>query len=186
MNKMRSNATWNTLKPEQKEIVEEWLFVQNLSYKEVQKRSRKFKLNWSQSSIQRTYQHLARLRAIADVARMETTSKELTAKGCKAEEFNPSVMKMIGTRLLEQTIEKRDLRGVAVYGRLMMQGQMRKILHDRTQLAIRKHEFNASQAALKAMPLLDEFTKEDEERDNARIKAVRRRLFGPETKEGGK
>lgn len=184
MKKMRSNASWNTFTPEQKETIEEWLLVQNLSYKSVLKRAaEQFGLRWSLTAICRTYKHLAAERAIKDAFAAERTADEL-AKGSSAAQLRPSIMKMSATRLLEKAVEDGDSREVARYGRLLMQGEAQEIQRERTALAVKRHEFNASQAALKAIPLVDEFTRSEQSREKARIAAVRRMLFGDAPKKG--
>ncbi|HWF19844.1 MAG TPA: hypothetical protein VG754_11280 [Verrucomicrobiae bacterium] len=185
MKKMRSNAGWNTFTPQQKEAIEEWLLVQNLSYKAVLKRcAEELGLKWSLTAICRTYKHLAAARAVRDTMAMDKTSEELIEKGKPAERLRPSIMKMAATRLLEKAIENSDTQDMARYGRLLMQGEAQQIQRDRAALAAKRHEFNASQAALKALPFVNDFTHADLIREKARTAAIRLILFGNAPKKG--
>src|SRR5436853_6419752 len=56
--------------------------------------------------------------------------------------------------------------------------QAKDIQRERACLAREKFQFNASQAALKALPLLDQFTAEDHERERNKFLAIRKELFG--------
>jgi len=182
--KLRCDAVWNSLSQEQKDQIEEWLFVRNLGYKTVHERSMKlFGIKWSLTSVYRIYKYLAAMRAINAATNVQAVAEEMTASGCHAEALNPSVMKISATRLLERAIENGDVREISVYGRLLMQGQTRELQRMKAELEQKRHEFQASQAALKLLPFLDEFTKDDEEREKARIAMVRRILFGPPTEE---
>jgi hypothetical protein len=183
--KQRSDANWNNFTAQQKQAIEEWLFVRNLSYEAVLRRCKKeLGLKWSLTAIWRVYKHLAAIRAVQTAKAIQQASGELLASGCPADELRPSLMKMAATRLLEKAIEDNCTEDVAVYARLVLQGEALEILRERTALAAKRHEFNASQAALKALPLVDEFTLADHERETQRIAAVRRMLFGNAPKKG--
>ncbi|MDB6022888.1 MAG: hypothetical protein JWQ04_2745 [Pedosphaera sp.] len=196
MNKLRSDATWNEFTTEQKEQIETWLFGQNLGYKEILSRcSEELGISCSWASLQRIYQRLAQERAIRQTAQTFGFSQELAAAGGDLERLRPSVFQILATRLLQKAVEDDKIREVAVYGRLLMQAETREILRetkdirreskdiqrDRAALSREKFQFNASKAALKALPFVDEFTKEDDEREKARVFSLYRTLFGDES-----
>ena len=178
--KLRSDSTWNRFNHDQKELIKDWLLDENLPYKEVQKRcAEQFSVTCSRMAIARIYQYLTRQQALDDTAEIQETTRELAATGSPAAQMRPGLLKMAATRLMQaMTGEKGDRRDVAIYARLLMQAETRELQRERAQLARDKHEFKASAAALKALPLVDIFAKEDHAHERARMDKMRFTLFG--------
>jgi hypothetical protein len=181
MTKLRGDAIWNKLTPGQRERIEEWLLGENLSFREAHERGHKeIGLTCSLATVGRLYQHLLELRAVREVAESEGLAEELKAVGGKLEDLRHSSMKLIVTRLLEKAVAKADVKEVAALGRLMLQGEEREIQRDRANLAREKFQFKAAKAALLALPMLDEMSQEDEERELARVEMIKKKIFGKE------
>jgi hypothetical protein len=66
---------------------------------------------------------------------------------------------------------------LATLGRVLTQSEEREIQRGRLALAREKFEFKAAKAALKQLPLLDQMTQEDQEREDARMDAIRLAIF---------
>jgi hypothetical protein len=179
MTKLRSDAIWNTLTPEQREKIEEWLLDKNLGYKETHKRAqRELGLGCSMSTIRRFRVYARQLRAIEETAEAEGMADELKAVGGRLENLRSSGMKLIVVRLLGKAMDRGDVREVAALGQLMIRDEEREIQRDRVTLARDRFEFKAVKAALKAVPLLGQINQTGDEEEAVRAEAVRRALFG--------
>ena len=179
MNKLRCDAIWNTLTPEQREKIEEWLLDKNLGFKETHERAQKeLGLTCSLSTVQRFYEQARKLRAVEETAAAEGVADEVKAVGGKLENLRSATMKLIVVRLLGKAMDRGDVREVAALAQLMIRDEEREIQRDRVTLARDRFEFKAVEAALKAVPLLDQINQTDEEKEVARAQAVRRALFG--------
>jgi hypothetical protein len=178
--KLRSDSTWSRFNHDQKDLIQDWLLDENLPYKEVQKRcAEQFSVTCSRMAIQRIYQYLLRQQTLDDSAEIEETARELAATGSPAAQMRPAILKMAATRLMQaMTGEKGDRRDIAIYSRILMQAETRDLQRERVQIARDKHEFRASAAALKALPLVGEFTKDDHARERERMDKIRFTLFG--------
>ena len=179
--KLRSDAIWNRLTPEQREKIEHWLFEENLSYRETHERAQKeLGLTCSPSTIRWIYKRGMKLRGVADLADAQATAEDLDVAVADVETLRSSNMKLILTRLQEKALERADVREVAALGRVMLHGEECEIQRERVALARERFRFRASQAALKALPLMDEMKAQDEEREMERVEAIKIRLFGRE------
>jgi hypothetical protein len=181
MSKLRSNAIWNTLTAGQKERLEEWLLKENLGIKEVHERLQKeLGLDCSLSTVWRFHALLLTLRSVDDLGEKQSAAEALAGTGAKLDEMRSSSMKLIVARLLEKAMERGDLKEISVLGRLMLLGEEREIQRDRVNLLRERFQFKMSKAALEALPMLDEMSREDEERELARIEAIKQKIFGKE------
>jgi hypothetical protein len=181
MSKLRSDAIWNKLTPEQRECLEGWLLKENLGIKEVHERATKrLGLTCSMSSVWRFHALLLRLRSVEELGERQKAAKALAGAGAKLDDLRSSSMKMIVARLLEKAMERGDLREISALGRLMLLGEEREIQRDRVNLSRERFQFKMSKAALEALPLLDEMSREDEERELGRIEAIKQKIFGKE------
>ena len=179
MSKLRCDAIWNELTPEQREKIEEWLFDKNLGYKKTHQRAREeLGLDCSLSTIRRFYVYARQLRAVEETAEAEGVADELRAVGGRLENLRSSAMKLIVVRLLGKAMDRGDVREVAALGQLMIRDEEREIQRERVTLARDRFEFKAVKAALKAVPLLDQINQTCEEEEVARAQAVRLALFG--------
>jgi hypothetical protein len=182
MSKLRSDAIWNALTPEQREKIEEWLLEKNLSLKEAHERAQKeLGLTCSFSTVWRFHALLLKLRSVADLDGRQSAAEELAVAGATLEALRSSSMKLIAGRLLEKAMERGDLKEISVLGRLMLLHEEREIERERVNLSRERFQFRVSKASLAALPLLDELTGADEERELARIEAIKRKIFGKET-----
>jgi hypothetical protein len=179
--KLRSDALWNTLTPEQRDKLREWLLDQNLSYRETHERAQKeLGLVCSPSSIARTYRYLFNQRTAEEVTDAADLATDLDQTGANEAKMRSSTMKLVTARFLELAAGKADTRDIYTLGRLALQSQEREIQLQRIALARERFEFKASEAALKILPHLEEMNREDEARELARIEDIKRKLFGKE------
>jgi hypothetical protein len=179
VNKLRSDATWSALTSEQRETIERWLFEENLSFREIEKRATsELGLAYSKSAIGRLYKHLRCHRTFDNLTDIQADSAELNAAGADLVSLRSASRKLISARLLEKAMEHADTGELCKLGRLMLQTEDREIQRDRADLARERFQFKASQAALKVLPMLDEMNQEEEAREIARVEKIKLRLFG--------
>jgi len=179
MTKLKSHATWNKLTPEQRQKLDHWMFDLNLSHRETHQRAQtELGLVCSLSTIRRMFAHGVKLRAVREVAESQGLSDELAGSGGKLENLRHSSLMLIASRLLQKMATQPDLKEISVLGRLMMQSEEREIQRVRMELVRERFQFNASKAALKILPLLDEMNQEEYERETARVEDIKRRIFG--------
>jgi hypothetical protein len=179
--KLRSDALWNTLTPEQRDKLREWLLDQNLSYRETHERAQKeLGIQCSLMNIARICKYLLNLRATDEVEEAAAFATDLSHTPANESNLRVSSMKLIATRLLEKAARDADTNDIYALGRLILQSQEREIQNRRVSLARDRFEFKASEAALKILPHLEEMNREDEARELARIEDIKRKLFGKE------
>ncbi|MDB6023050.1 MAG: hypothetical protein JWQ04_2907 [Pedosphaera sp.] len=181
MSKLRSDSLWNELTPEQWETLESWLFDENIGYKEAHERILKeWGLTRSISGLARFYRHCAEERAVGGMPETLEAVRRINETGASLDELRNSTLKIMSKRFFEQALEAKDLKQLTALGRLMNESEEREIRRQRVALARDRWEFDAAKAALKALPQLNDFSQEEEQRDLARIEALKRTLFGKE------
>jgi len=179
LNKLRSDATWSALSVDQRETIERWLFEDNLSCREIEKRAQsELGLTYSKSAISRLYQHLRFRRAFESLATAQANSTDVNAAAADLAALRSASRKLITARLLEKTMENAGASELHALARLILQSEDREIQRERVALARDRFQFKASQAALKVLPMLDEMTQEQEAMELARIEKIKLAIFG--------
>jgi len=85
--------------------------------------------------------------------------------------------------LLEKAMEGGDVKELVALGRLMTDSERQEIQQARLALARERFEFSAAEAALAELPHVEEMTEEEVKLENARILAIKHRLFGKDLPE---
>lgn len=179
MSKIRCDSIWNSLTPEQRQTLEDWLFVKNMGYKEASERALKeWGVAGSSVSVGRFYRRVERERVLDELEAVTETAVEVSAAEGKLDSLRTSAMKLMGMRVLENVMARGDVKELAVLGRVLTQTEEREIQRSRLALARKKFEFNSAKAALKQLKLMDQMTQEDQEREDARIDAIRLAIYG--------
>ncbi len=179
MSKIRSDSIWNSLPPEQRQMLEHWLFVERISYKEASERAqREWGVTGSAVSVGTYYRRIEKDRVMGDLEEAAETAMGVNAAEGKVENLKSSAMKVVGMRLLENVMARGDVKELATLGRVLTQNEEKEIQRGRLALAREKFEFNSAKEVLKKMPLLEKMTQEDQEREDARMDAVRLAIFG--------
>ena len=179
MRKIRSNAMWNGLSAQEREILERWLFEEQLGYDQALERARsEFGFEGSVSSVRRFYHRMAELRMARDLAPDED--------GASEEESLRAGMRALGRLFAQQVTENptavKEWRDMA---RLLLQSEANRLAEERSDiwrgglaLAREKYEFDAAEAALKQLENREDLDAEELAREKARIQAIRERLYG--------
>jgi hypothetical protein len=179
MSKMKANCTWSLLTPEQRDELERWLFDENMSYREARERVQK---EWGVAasiwSVGRFYQSRVNERSLGEVTEGQDTTKDVNGTGTNLDDLCTAFRMVAGTKVLEKAMAGAELKDLAALGRLIADTEWVQVQHRRLALARDRFEFNAAKAALEKLSNMEEINKEDLEREEARLHAIRVRLFG--------
>ncbi len=139
MSKVRSDSTWSGVAAEKLEMLDRWLFEDNLCYREAKER---IKAEWdmevSIASRGRYYRDREQEVALGDAADLQETADAVEGAPAKLDKLRSSAWKMIGVRLLERTLRRGDVKELAMLGRLMSESEWREIQRGRLELAREK------------------------------------------------
>ncbi len=179
MSKIRADWIWHQLTPEQHQAMMDWLFVANLSFQETHERvQREFGLECSLSSVVRYRRRAEMERAREQFQEDLAAAEKVNELGGQMDELRRASLKLIGIRFLAETMQGGDAKELAALGKLLLESQEREIQQGRLDLARERFKFRATQAAVKVAPMLDEMSRQDAEREQQRIYAAMKRLFG--------
>ena len=179
MSKIRSDSIWNSLPPEQREQLEHWLFVEHIGYKEASERALKeWGVTGSETSVGRYYRRIQKERVVDELEEAVETATEVEAAPGKVQALKSSAMKVVGMRLLQNVMAKGDVKELAVLNRVLMQSEEKEIQRGRLALAQKKFEFKAAREVWKQARLMEKLTQEDQEREDAKLDAIRLAIFG--------
>jgi hypothetical protein len=177
--KPRCDSTWNKLNPEQKAILHEWLFDQNLGYNEVLDLAHDaWGFAGSKSSLARYYQVQARKRLRQELD--ETQATLLAVQGSKLDltTLREGVIKMIGKKLVDAALEPEGGKQLVQLANILLQHGQQEIQRNWFRLAREKFKFKASEEVLKVLPMAEQIKQEDMQREKARIQDIMLKLYG--------
>jgi hypothetical protein len=184
MSKLRADSTWNGLTAEQREKLDEWLFVEGASYEEVRTRAqRDWGITTSIASVGRYYRRGLNPRTVEAMEEAREAATAVNRTGVRLTSLRNSALKVIGQRMLEKAMAGGDVKELAALGKLLTDGERREIQRDRLALARERFEFSAAEAALAELPHVAEMTEEEVRAEDARLLAIKHRLFGKDLPE---
>jgi len=177
--RLRSDSIWRRLKPEQRQVINRWLHEDGLSYREICRRAREeLGLELQPYAVSRFYHQGLRIEVVNEIADGQAAAQAVLNSGADGAAFRKSAMQVVNLRFLQKSMANAPVRDVWALGKLALEAEGREIQRERMALAREKFEFNASEAAMRALPLVDQFKQEDMEREEARMAYLRRQLFG--------
>ena len=184
MHKLRSDSTWAALTPAQKEKLTHWLFDENLGYRQALERVRQeFGVTASKSSLASYYQFLARERLREDLCEAQSIATEALGSEAKLADLRGAALKLVGKKLLDCALQRGVAKELPALTNLLLLSAQQELQREWLALARERFEFKAAKAALKALPLQDEFARQEDAFEDARIDAIKRKLFGKELAE---
>jgi len=185
MSKLRSDSTWAVLTPAQKEKLTQWLFDENLSYAAaLQRAQQEFGVTASKSSLKRYYQFLARERLRYYLCETQSIAAEAMGSEAKLADLRGAALKLVGKKLLDCALQRGVAKELPSLANLLLLSEQHELQREWLALARERFQFKASKAVLKALPLRDEFNRDEEARETERIEMIKRQLFGDELLEG--
>lgn len=177
--KTRSNAAWNGLAAEQRDMLERWLFEERLSYEQALERARaEFGFEGSIGSVARFYHRTAESRLMRDF--------ETDEGGAEEAEALRAGMARVGKLFVQQVTENpAAIKEWAVLAKLLLARESNMLDVERNDiwrgglaLAREKFEFDAADAVLKQLDNREDLDAEELEREKARVRGIRERLYG--------
>lgn len=177
--KIRGNAIWNRLTPEQKQKINVWLHDLKLTHRETHQRVKdELGVDCSLATVGRFYQYGLQIQVRDEVSDAQSAAQAIASAGAKLEDLRSSSMQVIATRLLQKAMDKAEVKEITALGRIVLEAEEREIQRQRTALARDRFEFNASKAALAALPLAGQISRNQLAIEQEQIELIKRRLFG--------
>jgi hypothetical protein len=197
LRKAKSDARWNQLTPEQQQMLDKWLFEDNLSFAKVLPRAQKqLGYKGQMTSLKRYHKRRAQERLLTDMTGLAQDAATVEQTGAKPGAFRSVNMNVFNAYLYQALRASPDkLEKLAPLIRVMVQNDRNdalreikdadnKIRHEKMAFARERYEFDLMAKALRALPQLKELeeakkdphTKRYEE--NAYWNQVRHLMFG--------
>lgn len=129
MNKLRSDSAWAALSPEQREMLEGWLFEENLGYKEALERARtEFGLTTSLTSLVDYYQRLAQERTQRELRDVKRMAGQIDKAEVDVDELGATAMTLVAKRMLQLAVmSPGKVRELVSLGRLLVANEAQDI-----------------------------------------------------------
>jgi hypothetical protein len=177
--KARTDSTWNGLKADQREKLDDWLFTERLSYADVLDRiAKEFGMTASRSSLARYYHTRREERTMEDLTGAERTSKVVNGMKVNLASLRESSLKLLAHRLQTGAMEGAEIADLTAMAKVLLEAEWRTIQKDRLELAREKFQFDAAEAALAEIPYVGEMTAEELQQEKKRVDGIISRLFG--------
>jgi hypothetical protein len=178
-----SRSKLESMPAENREILDGWLFDENLSFTEIDKRSVKmWGIRIHDSTLSRYYRtHFQRrtIKRIADSARCaNAVMKEFEGHPTDTYQL---VLKMAGQIAFEKSLEGKkvvDTRTLGELLKILITARKEDLGIQKLRLERDKWEFDAARACRQHMSEIQAITKDDYLDEDAQVLAIRRRLFG--------
>jgi len=179
MHKLRSDSTWAVLTPAQKEKLIQWLFDENLSYRETLERvQQEFGVTASKSSLAKYYQFLARERLREELCDAQSIATEAMGSEAKLADLRGAALKMVGKKLIDCALQRGVAKELPSLTHLLLLSEQQELQREWLALARERFQFKAAKAVLKVLPLQDELAAEEEAREIERVEKIKRQIFG--------
>jgi hypothetical protein len=202
MRKVRSNALWNELSPKNKEVLDTWLFENNLSYAKIYPRARReLRFKGSLASLKRYGKRRKHERLLEKLKEWGRDTAQVGKTGAGPDQLRIANMRVLNGYLFEALRDDpKAMKELGPVVKAMLQNDYTETIRElrSRELQIReaalaftkeKFEFDMMERALRALPQLRELaearkdpqTKKAEQSE--RFKQLRRMMFGDEEDE---
>jgi hypothetical protein len=194
LRKQRADAKWNLLNDEQRELLEQWLFEERISFDAALDRAQQeLGFQGSISSIRRFHEHVAGERTFRNLVVSQEQIEQLGNAPVSTASMRAAGMKVVAQLFFSAVVQSpervREWSGMA---RLLLQSESNEIKYRlkqeeneirRQELAFarEKFHFDVMEKAQKALPELQALAEANLPRyeKNRRMNALRRSVFGP-------
>jgi hypothetical protein len=159
MRKFREDFAWMGLPLEQRDLLETWLFEENLGYAEILTRVKaQFGLEGSKSSLSRYYHIRVRGRQAEELVQAKAMADRLNHLPVDTNDLKKAALKLAGKAALKLTGDKpEDLETLTRLTRLLMENEGNELQWMRLMRAQQDFDFKAMAATQKDMPALRAF-----------------------------
>lgn len=184
MRKLREDSTWNRLTPEQREVMDGWLFEENLGYEKALERVHKeFGLKSTIASLGRYYRRRARQRQAEEILDAQSDAKLLNIMPVKVEDLRSAVIKIVAKVALKLAAETPDdLSQLASMAKLLLDSEENELRRAKLNLAERCFDYEAIAACQKEWPhhkaYLEAIANDDSLSHDEKIRKTKKMLFG--------
>jgi hypothetical protein len=181
VSKLRSDSTWAALSPEQRETLEEWLFEENIGYKEALERAQKeFGATGSIMSLARFYQRLATERMEREMAEVVETCERVQATKARVPQLKEAMMKLAGLRLVQLAVNSPEkVRKLESLTRLLVRNEALEIKRGWLEIGRGKFEYDIATEVLMRKMELDLIDADETLSDEQKLHKIREEIFGP-------
>jgi len=157
MSKLRADSKWNELTEEQRDVLEAWLFEENISYREALDRLQKeFGITAALSSLARFYQQLAKERMEAELLQVSRTARELNRKAPNLKQLNATAITLVNKRMIQLAVESpKNVKEMAMLARILIENEAVEIKKSWAELAREKYEDELDEKWEKLRSVLD-------------------------------
>ena len=161
MSKPRDDSTWNQLTPEQIEMLEGWLFDENIGYVKTLERVRaEFGVEATISSLGRFYRRRARERQIEELVEAQEAALEVNDLPVSVASLREAAVKLVGKAALKLASEKPErLEQLVSFTKLLLESEDNEIRREMLKLAKRYFDYEAIAATQKELPHIRSYLK---------------------------
>jgi hypothetical protein len=154
MRKLREDSLGNKLTLEQRDLLEHWLFDDNLGYTEARERVQKeFGLETTVWSVSRFFHQRARERPIEQLVEASVSAGMVNATPISTASLREAAVKLAGKSALKLAGEKpNDMDHLVAFTRLLLESEENEIRRGRLKLAQQQFDFTAMAASIEELP----------------------------------
>ncbi|MDB6021844.1 MAG: hypothetical protein JWQ04_1701 [Pedosphaera sp.] len=135
MKKLRSDALWHKLTPEQQAKIQHWFFAERLSYSAVHARMRnELGITCARSILGPIYHYCNDLRSNDSEAIREKLTEAITEPGADLSRVRIDSLTLITGQLIQKAHPGGNPRHIAALGRVLLQAQSRELERERLEL----------------------------------------------------
>jgi hypothetical protein len=156
MKKLRSDARWHTLTPEQQKKIEQWLFTDHFSFRKThQLMKTELGIQCALSTIGPMYHYLDDLRADSAFLNAGDFAAQTLNSGASFEKLHSASKLLLASRFLRSMTENADTADIVRLGRLMLQHESSEILQDRMALLAQRFDISRAESAFARLTKAD-------------------------------
>jgi len=152
--KMRSDAVWNQLTAEQKEILDGWLFEERLGYAKIVARvAKEFGLKSTVSSLGMYFRRRAADRQGWEMVEARNLSETVNGLAGDIGHIRQAAVNLAGKVALRTAVEEPDkLEALVALARVLLESEKNDLRRERIKQVDRQFEFQATMAAQEDIP----------------------------------
>lgn len=161
MRKIREDSLFSRLAPEQRELLEDWLFEENVGYaRAVARLQEEFGVATSVASVGRFFRRRARDRQVTELIEAQAAADELNALPVSTASLRNAAVKLVGKSAITLAAERPEqVEQLVSAVKVMLDSEQNEIRRGRLALAEKYFDFEATAAAAKELPQLRSYLK---------------------------
>lgn len=174
---------------EQRELLERWLFDENLGYMDARERVQKeFGLETTIWSVARFFHRRARERPVEQLLEAAASAERVNAMPVSTASLREAAVKLAGKSALKLAGEKpHDMDHLVAFTRLLLESEENEIRRGRLKLAQQQFDYEAMAASIEELPQfrahLMKVSEDDSLTEMEKLERVRAIMFGKDDPE---